>query len=128
MILPAIFAQYRRKIRVYIHPDACHGKSCVDDHCAVSHRLLKRNISETHYDVLNPEDIVDPRIDALPLVIDGVKNSVVDFISIDREYVDLDKYEIASEKKLIAHLETPCENRYEEVPDTTGKFTATVYK
>lgn len=109
------------KLHVYIHPDACHGKSCVDAHLTVSYRHLKRYINETRFDVLTPEDIVDA------LTYDGgVKNTAVEYISINRKYVDLNKYELSSELKLIANMETPCEVRYEHIGGE--KYSAHVYK
>lgn len=108
VILPEICDAHGLQLQVYLHPDACHGKSCVDAHFAVSYRHLKRYIQETHYDVLTPEDIADA------LTYDqGAKNSTVEFISINRKHVDLDKYELASECKLIGNFDTPCEIRYE---------------
>lgn len=87
VMLPAICAAYNLKLKVYIHPDACHGKSCVNAHFSVSFRHLKRYIQETHYDLLTPEDMVDT------LTYDyGVKNAAVEFISVKRSHPDLDKY------------------------------------
>lgn len=106
---------------MYIHPDACHGKSCVDAHFAVSYRHMKRYIQETRYDVLTPEDIVD----ALSYD-NGIKNSAVEFISINRNHADLDKYEVSCDVKLLSNLESPCELRYEHLGGE--KFCASAYK
>lgn len=105
---------------VYVHPDACCGKSCVDAHLAVSFRHLKRYILETRHDVLTPEDIVDA------LTYDrGVKNTLVDFIKTDRGHETILRYDAANEAKLIAKLRKPCEVRYETHGD--GSYTLTTY-
>lgn len=73
-------------------------------------------------DVHLPEDIVDA------LCYDnGVKSTAVEFISINWKYVDLDKYEIASELKLICNMETPCEVRYEHLGGEKYKTKAYKY-
>lgn len=104
VMFPFICRAHDMEPSVYLHPDACCGKNCVDAHFALSFRHLKIYILETRNDVLTPEDIVDA------LIFDGgVKNTFVDFIKTNRLHEDILRYECANEPNLIYNLRTPCE-------------------
>lgn len=96
VMLKFICRAYDRGTSVYVHPDVCCGKSCVDSHLAVSFRLLN--------DVSTPEDIVDALIYE-----GGVKNIFFDFIKTNRLHEDILRYEVANEANLISNLRTTCE-------------------
>lgn len=86
VILPAIWEAFNIHLQLFLHPDACCGKSCVDAHFAVSFRLLKRYITENRFDVLTREYIVDA------ITYDGwVMNTFVDYIKVNHNHDTLMK-------------------------------------
>lgn len=112
VLLPEICRSYGLELKVYIHPEACCGKSCVDAHFAVYFRHLKRYISEKKFDVLTPDYIVDT------LVYDGgVLNTYVDYIETNRKHECLLDYEIADECDLCDVLDSPSEIRYRTIAE-----------
>lgn len=121
VMLPMICSTHGILLNVYVHPDACCGKSCVGAHFAFSFRQLKRYITETGHDVLTPEDIVDA------LTYDhGVKNTFVDYIKTNRQHGTFLRYETAAEAKLISSLSTPAEIQYTDLEE--GKYQLTRYR
>lgn len=123
VILPSICEAFSMKLDLYLHPDACCGKSCVvDAHFAVSFRHLKRYITETRFDVLTPEDIVDG------LTYDhGVKNTYVDYIKVNRNHDKLMEYEYSNSCGLQCVLRSPAEMQYEYVSRNQYKVKAYQY-
>lgn len=106
-MLPMICSSHCLTLNVYLHPDACCGKGCVEVHFVVSFRHLKRYITETRHDILTPEDVVDD------LVYDnGFKNTSVDYIKTNRRHEACLRYEAAAEAGLIYSLGNPAEIRY----------------
>lgn len=121
IILPKMYESHGLRFSVYIHPDACCGKSCVDAHFAVSFRHLKRYISEKRFDVLTPDDIVDSL-----LYDNGVVNTYFDYIETDREHPSLLDYEISDECDLCDILDSPSEIIYRNIGE--AKYELTCYK
>lgn len=121
ILLPKICDSHGLLLRSYMHPDACCGKSCVDGHFAVHWRLLKRYIEETESDVVTPEDIMDA------LTYDGgVKNTVVDYIKINRSHDTFLNVLLAQQLRMVEHLGTQSEIKYERMGD--GRYALRCYK
>lgn len=112
LILPIICKTVGLKLTLFLHPDACCGKSCADAHLALSLRHVKRYIMERCYDVLTPGDVVEA------LIYEGVvKNTFVDNIKVHHEHWKVLEFEMARKEGLLETLGTPCGIRYEHLPD-----------
>lgn len=113
-----IYRSHGVEVESFLHPDACCGKSCVDDHFAVAWRHVKKYIEERESDVVTLEDLIDA------LIYDGgLKNTGVEFIKVDRHQKTFQTNAASMESGVIGKLSSPAEITYGRRSDRTLALT-----